>query len=99
MSIPRAAIDASGAAGVLGLLSATDVGGGGGSLADVADVVETIAGACGSTAMVVLMHYAATVGAGGPGPREVREAVAGGGHLTHAWRSRRPGRAATSGRR
>jgi alkylation response protein AidB-like acyl-CoA dehydrogenase len=78
---PRAALDALGAAGVLGLLSATDVGGGGGSLADVAEVIETIAGACGSTAMVVLMHYAATSVLEAHGPRPVREAIAGGGHV------------------
>src|SRR4051794_2578877 len=78
---PRAALDALGAAGVLGLLSATDVGGGGGSLADVAEVIHTIAGACGSTAMVVLMHFAATSVLEAHGPREVREAIARGGHV------------------
>lgn len=80
-TFPRPALDALGAAGVLGLASATDVGGGGGTLADVAEVVETIAGACGSTAMVVLMHYAATAVLEAHGPREVREAVAAGTHL------------------
>lgn len=79
---PRAALDALGTAGVLGLLSATDVGGGGGSLADVAEVVETIAGACGSTAMVVLMHFAATSVLEAHGPRAVREAIAGGSHVS-----------------
>ncbi len=79
---PRAALDALGGAGVLGLLSATDVGGGGGSLADVAEVIETIAGACGSTAMVVLMHFAATSVVEAHGPRDVRAAIAGGGHVS-----------------
>jgi isovaleryl-CoA dehydrogenase len=79
---PRAALDALGAAGVLGLLSATDVGGEGGSLADVAEVIETIARACGSTAMVVLMHFAATSVIEAYGPREVREAIARGGHVS-----------------
>jgi alkylation response protein AidB-like acyl-CoA dehydrogenase len=79
---PRAAMDALGAAGVLGLSSATEVGGGGGTLADVAEVVETIAGACGSTAMVVLMHYAATAVVEAHGSLEVREAIAAGTHVS-----------------
>jgi alkylation response protein AidB-like acyl-CoA dehydrogenase len=81
-AFPRAALDALGAAGVLGLSSAAEVGGGGGTLADVAEVVETIAGACGSTAMVVLMHYAATAVLEAHGPREVRAAIAAGAHVT-----------------
>lgn len=81
-TFPRAALDALGAAGILGLLSAPDVGGGGGSLADVAEVVERIAAACGSTAMVVLMHYAATAVLEAHGPREVREAIARGEHVS-----------------
>ncbi len=81
-AFPRAAITALGEAGILGLFSSTDVGGGGGSLADVAEVVERIAGACGSTAMVVLMHYAAVAVLEPYGPREVREAIARGEHLS-----------------
>lgn len=79
---PRPALDALGAAGILGLLSATEVGGMGGSLADAADVVEQIAAACGSTAMVVLMHYAAVAVLEVHGPREVREDVARGEHVS-----------------
>ncbi|HEV7710278.1 MAG TPA: acyl-CoA dehydrogenase family protein, partial [Asanoa sp.] len=79
---PRAALDALGAAGILGLLSATEVGGGGGTLGDAAEVIEQIAAACGSTAMVVLMHYAATAVLEAHGPREVREAIARGEHVS-----------------
>ena len=69
---PRAALDALGAAGLLGLSSASDVGGLGGSLADVAETVERISAACGSTAMVVLMHYAAVAVIEAHGPSDVR---------------------------
>ena len=58
--LPREGIAAPGKAGVLGLLSAPEAGGAGGTLADEAQVIEALAGACGSTAMVVLMHYSAT---------------------------------------
>ena len=58
-TFPQQGIAALAQAGALGRLSATDVGGGGQDLRGAAEVVETLAGACGSTAMVVLMHYAA----------------------------------------
>lgn len=79
---PRAAMDALGAAGLLGLLSSPEVGGGGGSIADVAEVVEAISTACGSTAMVVLMHYAAVSVVEAHGPVEVRSAIARGEHVS-----------------
>jgi isovaleryl-CoA dehydrogenase len=78
---PRPALDALGDAGLLGLLSATDVGGGGEGLAAAVEVVERLAAACGSTAMVVLMHYAAVPLIEAHGPKEVREAIAAGRHL------------------
>ena len=64
-AFPTENIEALGAAGLLGLLSATEVGGLGLGLREAAEVVERLAGACGSTAMVVLMHYAAVRGARG----------------------------------
>lgn len=80
-SFPRPALDALATAGILGLMSSSEVGGGGGSLRDAAEVVERIAAACGSTAMIVLMHYAAVAALEAHGPRDVREAVARGEHL------------------
>jgi alkylation response protein AidB-like acyl-CoA dehydrogenase len=66
---PRQAIEALGQAGTLGLVSATEVGGGGQGMADAATVIERLAGVCGSTAMVMVMHYAATSLIEAHGPR------------------------------
>src|SRR5581483_4355327 len=81
-TFPRAGIDALGKAGLLGLLSATEVGGQGGTLADAAAVIERLAAVCGSTAMVTLMHYSAAGIIEALGPRDVREAIAKGNHLS-----------------
>jgi isovaleryl-CoA dehydrogenase len=81
-AFPTQNIHALGAAGLLGLLSATEVGGAGLGLREAAEVVELLAGACGSTAMVVLMHYAAVQVLEAHAPREVRQAVATGRHLS-----------------
>lgn len=69
-------------AGWLGLVSSPEVGGKGGSLADAVAVVERLARECGSSAMVVCMHYAATAVVEAHGPVEVRQAIAAGKHLT-----------------
>ncbi len=79
---PRAALDALGAAGLLGLISASEVGGRGEGFRAAAAVVGELARHCGSTAMVVLMHYAATAVVEAHGPREVREAIAAGRSVT-----------------
>ena len=79
---PREALDALGEAGLLGMCSAADVGGGGLGLRAAADVVERLASVCGSTAMVVLMHYAATALLDSTGPEAVRREIAAGRHLT-----------------
>ena len=79
---PRESIDALAQAGILGLVSAAEVGGGGQGMRAGAEVVERLAGSCGSTAMVVLMHYAATAIIEAHGPDEARRAIAGGRHLT-----------------
>jgi alkylation response protein AidB-like acyl-CoA dehydrogenase len=81
-TFPRNNIEALGQAGVLGLLSATEVGGSGLGLRAAADAIERLAGACGSTAMVVLMHYAAIPVIEAHGPREIREAIGRGQHLS-----------------
>ncbi len=81
-TFPRAAVTALGESGLLGLLSAIEVGGMGGSLGDAAQVVRRLAAACGSTAMVVCMHYSATSVIEAHGPDDVRRAIAAGQHLS-----------------
>jgi alkylation response protein AidB-like acyl-CoA dehydrogenase len=81
-AFPREAISALGRAGLLGLISSQDVGGMGEAHRAAAMVVERVAANCASTAMVVCMHYAATAVIEAYGPREVREAIARGEHLT-----------------
>ena len=56
---PKESLAGLAAAGVMGLPMAESVGGGGGELADAVTVIRKVAGACGSTAMIVLMHYTA----------------------------------------
>jgi isovaleryl-CoA dehydrogenase len=81
-AFPTENIHALGSARVLGLLSAADVGGGGLGLREAADAVEHLAGACGSTAMVVLMHFSAVAVLEAHAPREIRQAIAAGRHLS-----------------
>jgi isovaleryl-CoA dehydrogenase len=79
---PRKSLDALRSIGVLGLTTSPSHGGGGGSMADAARVVEKLSAACGSTAMVTLMHYAANAIVEAHGPDAVREAIGAGDHLT-----------------
>lgn len=79
-NFPTAAIEA--ARPLLGLLSAKEVGGQGESLAAAAAVVERVARACGSTAMVLTMHFAAAAVIEKLGSEEVRKAIAAGKHLS-----------------
>ncbi|HLY81416.1 MAG TPA: acyl-CoA dehydrogenase family protein [Acidimicrobiales bacterium] len=79
---PRPGIDALGEAGILGLISSETVGGGGQGMRAAAEVVERLAGACGSTAMVVLMHYAATAVLEAHGPEKTRAEIAAGLRLS-----------------
>jgi isovaleryl-CoA dehydrogenase len=81
-AFPAENIHALGSVRVLGLLSATDVGGGGLGLREAAEAVEHLAGACGSTAMVVLMHFSAVAVLEAHAPREIRQAIAAGRHLS-----------------
>jgi isovaleryl-CoA dehydrogenase len=81
-AFPSENIHALASAGILGLLSATDAGGGGLAVREAAEVVERLAGACGSTAMIVLMHYAAVAVLEVHAPLEIRQAVAAGRHLS-----------------
>jgi isovaleryl-CoA dehydrogenase len=81
-TFPRDSVQALGDAGLLGLISAPQVGGGGGSLAAAAQVIESVGARCASTAMVLLMHYAAITVIEAHGPQDVRRAIARGEHLS-----------------
>ncbi|GIH14270.1 acyl-CoA dehydrogenase family protein [Rugosimonospora africana] len=81
-AFPRKAVDALGAAGILGLTSPVEAGGAGAGMRAAATVVERLSQECGSTAMVVLMHYAAVPVIAAHGPDDVCAAIAGGHHLT-----------------
>lgn len=81
-AFPQAALRSLGEAGLLGLVSSRDVGGLGQSQRAATMVVERIAAACASTAMVVCMHYAGAAVIEAHGPQAIREAIAGGRHLT-----------------
>jgi alkylation response protein AidB-like acyl-CoA dehydrogenase len=81
-TFPAETVRLLGETGLFGLISSPDVGGKGEGLAAAAQVVERIARECGSTAMIVCMHYCATAVLELHGPREVREAIAAGRHLT-----------------
>jgi alkylation response protein AidB-like acyl-CoA dehydrogenase len=81
-AFPRQAMDAFGKSGLLGLISAREVGGMGHGLRAAVQVIDRVAQECGSTAMVLSMHYAGTAVIEAHGPRPVREAIAAGEHLT-----------------
>src|SRR5262245_23173568 len=78
---PRRALDALGGAGLLGLTSSAEVGGLAGGFRDAATVVERVARSCGSTALVLTMHYCATAVIEAHGDLETRRAIAAGRHL------------------
>ncbi len=81
-AFPSATVDAAREAGLLGLISSTDVGGHGLGPRAAAAVVERVARECASSAMVLTMHYAGTAVIEAHGPRNVREAIARGEHLS-----------------
>ncbi|MFD9000341.1 acyl-CoA dehydrogenase family protein [Streptomyces sp. NPDC059582] len=79
---PREGVRALGEAGLLGLLSSRDSGGAGAGLREAAQVIERLAGVCGSTAMVLLMHYSAVTVLDRHAPEDVRREIAAGRHLS-----------------
>ena len=79
---PQENIEALRKAGLLGLVSAKKVGGQGQGLRTAVAVAERIARECPSTAMIVVMHYAATAVIEQHGTESIRKTVAEGGKLT-----------------
>ena len=79
---PRATIDALAAAGFLGAISATEVGGWGFQPGFAARVIERVARECGSSAMVLCMHYSGTAVLEAYAPEQIRREAAAGTHLS-----------------
>ena len=79
---PHEAIEALRAAGLFGLVSATEVGGHAAPPSTTSKVIERIARECGSTAMVMAMHYCGVAVLERHGPEDVRRAAASGAHLS-----------------
>ncbi len=77
---PRAAVKAFAEAGILGLISAKEVGGLGEGHRAAAAVTERVAQACGSTSMVLCMHFAAVAVIEKFGPEALRREIAAGRH-------------------
>jgi alkylation response protein AidB-like acyl-CoA dehydrogenase len=81
-AFPSHAIRALGDAGFLGLISSKEVGGHGLGMDAAVWVVRRIARECTSTAMIAMMHYAATAVIEAHGPLDVRKDIAAGKHLS-----------------
>jgi len=81
-AFPESGVNALAAAGLLGAVSAPEVGGLGLGFRGAATVVGRLAQDCGSTAMVVCMHYCGTAVLEALGSRDVRQAAARGAHLS-----------------
>jgi alkylation response protein AidB-like acyl-CoA dehydrogenase len=79
---PERTVAAARQAGLLGLISAGSVGGQGCGLGAAAQVVERIARECGSSAMVLTMHYAGTAVIEAHGDAATRQSLARGQHLS-----------------
>ena len=80
-AFPHASINALRDAGLLGLISAKEVGGMGEGPRAAGLVVERLARECGSTAMIMCMHYSATAVIEAFGAEAVRRDNAAGKHL------------------
>ena len=97
-TFPRRQVAALQREGILGLTVPTTYGGGGKGLAEAEEVVREIGAVCGSTAMVVTMHFSAAAALSLPTAQSVLPRSPRGATSPHS-RSPRPVRVATSGRR
>jgi alkylation response protein AidB-like acyl-CoA dehydrogenase len=79
---PAASIAALKASGLMGALSAPEIGGLGLGFRGAAAIVQRVAEDCGSTAMVLCMHYCGTAVLEAHAGEEVRRAAAAGDHLS-----------------
>jgi alkylation response protein AidB-like acyl-CoA dehydrogenase len=79
---PAEALEAFAASGLYGLVSSGAVGGHSQGMRAAAEVVERLARACGSTAMVVCMHYAGAFVIEKFGDEATRRDIAAGRHLS-----------------
>lgn len=81
-SFPTEFIDACRQAGLLGLITGKDAGGQGLGLRQAAETIEIVARECGSSAMVLTMHYAGSAVIEAHGAIETRRDIAAGRHLS-----------------
>ena len=79
---PKESIRALAGAGLMGALSSADAGGLELGLPGAARIVRRVAEECGSTAMVLTMHYCGVAVLEAHGPKEARAAAASGAHLS-----------------
>ena len=81
-AFPKDSIDALKAAGFLGAMSSSGVGGLGLGMPGAMAVVRRVAEECGSTAMVLCMHYCGTAVLEAHAPDDIRGDAAAGRHLS-----------------
>jgi alkylation response protein AidB-like acyl-CoA dehydrogenase len=81
-AFPEQSLNALARAGLLGAVSSPEVGGLGLGFLGASNIVKRVAQDCGSTAMVVCMHYCGTAVLEAYAPRDVRTAAARGEHLS-----------------
>lgn len=81
-AFPVAAMSAFAKEGLLGLISSKEVGGMGESFRAAAEVIERVAEECGSTAMVLTMHYCGATVLEKYGDLATRKEIAAGRHTS-----------------
>lgn len=81
-AFPAESVEALRAAGLLGVMSSEDVGGLGLGLKGAARVIGRVAEECGSTAMVLTMHYCGVSVLEAHAAADVRRQAASGAHLS-----------------